>query len=136
MGAMALRTTMKRVGYDGKLEGKDEDEEEDDDDVIKVSNANGRTMPIVSMMMATTVRTITDIMTMRTAMTMPVWQLAVPPCRPLRTPRLMRCVECNDSIQPKWRRIFWYINPHCGWMNLTCLPIPVMKVFRKIVCSI
>ena len=66
---MALRTTMKRVGYDGKLEGKDEDEEEDDDDVIKVSNANGRTMPIVSMMMATTVRTITDIMTMRTAMT-------------------------------------------------------------------
>ena len=66
---MALRTTMKRVGYDGKLEGKDEDEEEDDGDVIKVSNANGRTMPIVSMMMATTVRTITDIMTMRTAMT-------------------------------------------------------------------
>ena len=65
---MALRTTMKRVGYDGKLEGKDEDEE-DDDDVTKVSNANGRTMPIVSMMMATTVRTITDIMTMRTAMT-------------------------------------------------------------------
>ena len=64
---MTMRTTMQRVGGDG--EGKGESEYEDEyDDVINVSNANGRMLPMISMMMATTVRTFINMMTMPTTM--------------------------------------------------------------------
>ena len=63
---MTMRTTMQRIDEDGEGKSEDEYEDEYDDDVINVSNDNGRMLPMISMMMATTVRTFINMMTMPT----------------------------------------------------------------------